>query len=174
MGNRSEQLVGGDEPSAERIRNGFDDHTGIRTDIRDIGDCARGRRDPHPEALHRVIVAQRFLGGVDADGHEQADVHWAGTIAWGWGGRPRAPSSMCRAARRVDAVHAHEGLYDGQNSQMTGIQVQAPYEPPEHPELILDTEQWSVEQCVAEVRRVVDAIGYGVRGQPGAAASDFP
>jgi hypothetical protein len=25
MGNRSEQLVGGDEPSAERMRNGFDD-----------------------------------------------------------------------------------------------------------------------------------------------------
>jgi adenylylsulfate kinase len=36
---------------------------------------------------------------------------------------------------------------------MTGVQ--APYEPPEHPELILDTEQWSVEQCVAELRCIV-------------------
>jgi adenylylsulfate kinase len=54
--------------------------------------------------------------------------------------------------RRDPKGHYRRAL-DGQNAQMTGVQ--APYEPPEHPEVILDTEQWSVERCVAEVRRAV-------------------
>jgi adenylylsulfate kinase len=56
--------------------------------------------------------------------------------------------SLEECMRRDPKGHYRRAL-EGKNSQMTGVQ--APYEPPEHPEVILDTEQWSVERCVAEI-----------------------
>jgi adenylylsulfate kinase len=68
--------------------------------------------------------------------------------------------SLEECMRRDPKGHYRRAL-EGKNSQMTGVQ--APYEPPEHPEVILDTEQWSVERCVAAVWRVVDESGCGSR-----------
>jgi adenylyl-sulfate kinase len=66
-------------------------------------------------------------------------------------------ASVEECIRRDPKGHYKRAL-SGQNPQMTGVQ--APYEPPEHPELVLDTEQWPIERCVAEVRRVVAEHGY--------------
>jgi adenylylsulfate kinase len=66
-------------------------------------------------------------------------------------------ASVDECIRRDPKGHYQRAL-NGQNQQMTGVQ--APYEPPEHPELVLDTEQWPLERCVAEVRRVVAEHGY--------------
>jgi adenylyl-sulfate kinase len=66
-------------------------------------------------------------------------------------------ASVEECIRRDPKGHYKRAL-NGQNPQMTGVQ--APYEPPEHPELVLDTEQWPLERCVAEVRRVVAEHGY--------------
>jgi adenylyl-sulfate kinase len=65
--------------------------------------------------------------------------------------------SIEECIRRDPKGHYKRAL-DGKNPQMTGVQ--APYEPPERPELILDTEQWSLERCVAELRRVIAEHGY--------------
>jgi len=65
--------------------------------------------------------------------------------------------SVEECMRRDPKGHYQRAL-EGQNPQMTGLQ--APYEPPEHPELVADTEQWSVERCVAEIRRVMFEQGY--------------
>jgi adenylyl-sulfate kinase len=66
-------------------------------------------------------------------------------------------ASVEECIRRDPKGHYKRAL-NGQNPQMTGVQ--APYEPPEHPELVLDTEQWPLERCVAELRRVVTEHGY--------------
>ena len=66
-------------------------------------------------------------------------------------------ASVEECIRRDPKGHYKRAL-NGQNPQMTGVQ--APYEPPEHPELVLDTEQWPLERCVTEVRRVVVEHGY--------------
>lgn len=60
--------------------------------------------------------------------------------------------SVEECIRRDPKGHYRRAL-DGQNPQMTGVQ--APYEPPEHPELVLDTEAWPLERCVAELRRTI-------------------
>jgi adenylyl-sulfate kinase len=65
--------------------------------------------------------------------------------------------SIEECIRRDPKGHYGRAL-GGKNPQMTGVQ--APYEPPEHPELVVDTEQWPVERCVAEVRTVVAHQGY--------------
>ncbi|MDR7521694.1 MAG: adenylyl-sulfate kinase [Armatimonadota bacterium] len=65
--------------------------------------------------------------------------------------------SVEECMRRDPKGHYRRAL-DGQNPQMTGVQ--APYEPPPDPELIADTEQWPVERCVAEIRRVLVEQGY--------------
>ncbi len=65
--------------------------------------------------------------------------------------------SVEECIRRDPKGHYRRAL-NGQNPQMTGVQ--APYEPPERPELILDTEQWPLERCVAEMRRVVVEQGF--------------
>ncbi|MDR7518891.1 MAG: adenylyl-sulfate kinase [Armatimonadota bacterium] len=65
--------------------------------------------------------------------------------------------SVTECMRRDPKGHYRRAL-DGQNPQMTGVQ--APYEPPPDPELIADTEQWPVERCVAEIRRVMVEQGY--------------
>ncbi len=65
--------------------------------------------------------------------------------------------SLEECIRRDPKGHYKRAL-DGKLPQMTGVQ--APYEPPEHPELILDTEQWPLERCVAEVRRILAEHGY--------------
>lgn len=64
--------------------------------------------------------------------------------------------SVEECIRRDPKGHYRRAL-DGQNAQMTGIQ--APYEAPVHPELVADTEQWPVERCVAEIRRVIAEHG---------------
>ena len=66
-------------------------------------------------------------------------------------------ASVGECMRRDPKGHYKRAL-NGQNPQMTGVQ--APYEPPEHPESIVDTEQWPLERCVAEVRRAVVEAGY--------------
>jgi adenylyl-sulfate kinase len=66
-------------------------------------------------------------------------------------------ASVEECIRRDPKGHYKRAL-NGQNPQMTGVQ--APYEPPEHPELVLDTEQWPLERCVTELRRVVKESGY--------------
>lgn len=65
--------------------------------------------------------------------------------------------SVEECIRRDPKGHYKRAL-DGKNPQMTGVQ--APYEPPEHPELVADTEQWPVERSVAEIRRVMVGQGY--------------
>jgi adenylylsulfate kinase len=65
--------------------------------------------------------------------------------------------SIEECIRRDPKGHYRRAL-TGENAQMTGVQ--APYEPPEHPELILDTEQWPPERCVAELWRVLLEQGY--------------
>lgn len=65
--------------------------------------------------------------------------------------------SLEECIRRDPKGHYRRAM-EGQNAQMTGIQ--APYEPPEHPELVLDTERWSLDRCVEEIRRVVAQQGY--------------
>ena len=65
--------------------------------------------------------------------------------------------SVEECIRRDPKGHYKRAL-DGKNPQMTGVQ--APYEPPEHPELIVDTEQWPLERCVAEVRGALAQQGY--------------
>ncbi len=65
--------------------------------------------------------------------------------------------SVDECIRRDPKGHYKRAL-NGQNPQMTGVQ--APYEPPERAELIVDTEQWPLERCVAEVRRVAAGHGY--------------
>ena len=65
--------------------------------------------------------------------------------------------SVEECIRRDPKGHYKRAL-DGKNPQMTGVQ--APYEPPEHSELVVDTEQWPLERCVAEVRRAVAEYGY--------------
>jgi adenylylsulfate kinase len=59
---------------------------------------------------------------------------------------------------RRDPKGHYKRAMDGKNPQMTGVQ--APYEAPEHPELVVDTEQWPLDRCVAEVRRTVVETGY--------------
>lgn len=71
--------------------------------------------------------------------------------------------SVEECIRRDPKGHYKRAL-DGKNPQMTGVQ--APYEAPEHPELIVDTEQWPLERCVAEVRRVATEHGYLPAGPP--------
>lgn len=65
--------------------------------------------------------------------------------------------SIEECIRRDPKGHYRRAL-SGQNAQMTGVQ--APYEPPGRAELVADTEQWSVERCVAEIRSAVAACGY--------------
>jgi len=67
----------------------------------------------------------------------------------------RAPVEAC--VRRDPKGHYRQAL-DGRNPQMTGIQ--APYEPPEHPDLVLPTDEWAIERCVEEVRRALVGAGY--------------
>jgi adenylylsulfate kinase len=73
--------------------------------------------------------------------------------------------SLEECIRRDPKGHYRRAM-EGQNAQMTGIQ--APYEPPEHPEVMLDTERWPLDRCVEEIRRVVIQQGYlPARGAPG-------
>ncbi|MGQ0571992.1 MAG: adenylyl-sulfate kinase [Armatimonadota bacterium] len=65
--------------------------------------------------------------------------------------------SVEECIRRDPKGHYKRAL-DGKNLQMTGVQ--APYEPPERPELIVDTEQWPLERCVEEIRRTTVRHGY--------------
>ncbi len=65
--------------------------------------------------------------------------------------------SLEECMRRDPKGHYKRAL-DGKNTQMTGVQ--APYEPPEHPDVIVDTEQWPLERCVAEVCRVLTESDY--------------
>ena len=65
--------------------------------------------------------------------------------------------SVEECIRRDPKGHYRRAL-DGKNPQMTGVQ--APYELPERPELVVDTEQWPLERCVVEVRRAVTEHGY--------------
>jgi adenylylsulfate kinase len=64
--------------------------------------------------------------------------------------------SVEECVRRDPKGHYARAM-QGQNAQMTGVQ--APYEPPEHPELIIDTEQWPLERCVAEARAALARCG---------------
>lgn len=43
-------------------------------------------------------------------------------------------------------------------ANFTGIS--APYEEPENPEVILDTEQYSIEECVEQLTDILTAKGY--------------
>lgn len=65
--------------------------------------------------------------------------------------------SLEECIRRDPKGHYRRAL-DGANPQMTGVS--APYEPPESPELVVDTEQWPLDRCVAEIRRTAAALGY--------------
>jgi len=65
--------------------------------------------------------------------------------------------SVEECMRRDPKGHYKRAL-DGKNPQMTGIQ--APYEPPEHPELVLDTERWPLQRCVDELRQAATRLGF--------------
>jgi adenylyl-sulfate kinase len=53
--------------------------------------------------------------------------------------------------------------------------VDDPYEPPEHPEVVLHTERRSTEDCVQEVLSALENLGYlGSVGAPGAARGRAP
>jgi len=64
----------------------------------------------------------------------------------------------------VEACRARDpkGLYGkaaaGEIADLTGVG--APYEPPEHPELVLDTEEQELGESVAEVIRFLEQRGY--------------
>ena len=55
-----------------------------------------------------------------------------------------------------------KGLYKkalaGEIKNLTGLQ--APYEEPENAELVLDTEKYSVEECVEQILSTVSKLGY--------------
>jgi adenylylsulfate kinase len=67
-----------------------------------------------------------------------------------------------RASLSVCEARDPKGLYKkaraGLIAEMTGIS--APYEPPEHPDVLLDTEQLSVEDNVQRVISYLEAGGY--------------
>jgi adenylylsulfate kinase len=69
-------------------------------------------------------------------------------------------ASVEECIRRDPKGHYKRAL-NGQNTQMTGVQ--HPYEPPERAELVLETEQWPLDRCVAELRKVVVEYGYIAR-----------
>lgn len=63
------------------------------------------------------------------------------------------------APLEVTEARDPKGLYrkarSGELRQFTGID--APYEPPLAPELVLPTHQWTIEQCVSQLAALVDA-----------------
>lgn len=76
----------------------------------------------------------------------------------------------CRCALDVCEQRDVKGLYKraraGEIQQFTGIS--APYEEPENPELILETDRHSLDQCVANVLELLWARGIVRRTGPGA------
>ncbi len=55
-----------------------------------------------------------------------------------------------------------KGLYKkARNAEITNFTgISAPYEEPENPEVILDTEQYSIEECVEQLTDILTAKGY--------------
>jgi adenylylsulfate kinase len=64
--------------------------------------------------------------------------------------------SVEECMRRDPKGHYRRAI-QGSNPQMTGVQ--APYEPPEQAELVLDTEHLPLERCLEEVRRTLARFG---------------
>ena len=84
-------------------------------------------------------------------------------------GRRRASSSRCyvdtplAVAEQRDAKGLYKKARRGELKNFTGID--SPYEPPEHPEIHLDTTQATPEQAAAQI---VEALQQGGRHQLGA------
>jgi len=68
-------------------------------------------------------------------------------------GRENIKEIYCRCALDVCEQRDVKGLYSkarqGLIQEFTGIS--SPYEPPEHPDLVLDTDQLTIDECVEQV-----------------------
>jgi len=70
----------------------------------------------------------------------------------------RAPVEICK---QRDVKGMYQKALDGQIKDFTGVD--DPYEEPEHPELIVDTDKESVEESVKKVLQKIEELGYLTR-----------
>jgi adenylyl-sulfate kinase len=64
------------------------------------------------------------------------------------------------ACAKRDVKGMYKKAFAGQIKDFTGVHASAPYEEPPSPELVVDTEKLSIDQCVAKVLDTLVALGY--------------
>ena len=69
---------------------------------------------------------------------------------------------FCKASLDICEVRDPKGLYKkaraGQIPEFTGIN--SPYEEPENPELVIETDKYSLDECVDQIWKYLEANGY--------------
>jgi adenylylsulfate kinase len=143
----------------DNVRHGLSDDLGFSAEdrsenIRRMGEVAKLFVDAG------VVVLCAFVSPYRADRERARALLGAGDFVELY---VKASLEACRA-------RDPKGLYgkarSGEISDLTGVG--SPYEAPEHPELVLDTEQQELAQSVATVLGFLEAHGY----IPGARAGD--
>jgi adenylylsulfate kinase len=135
----------------DNIRHGLNSNLGFSPDdrtenIRRIGEVAKLFTDSG------VIVFTAFISPYRADRDRVRSIMQGGDFV----------EALVDASLETCESRDVKGLYQkaraGEIPEFTGIS--APYEPPENPELVLDTNGHSVEESVAELLRFLEKGGY--------------
>jgi adenylylsulfate kinase len=146
----------------DNIRHGLNRDLGFSPEdrnenIRRIGEVARLFRDAG------VVTMTAFISPYRADRKRARDLAKDGEFF----------EVFCRCALEVCEERDPRGLYRkaraGEIPEFTGIS--APYEDPENPELVVDTDQESVEESVQKVITFLEEKGIISKGQSQRSAS---
>jgi adenylylsulfate kinase len=138
----------------DNVRHGLNGDLGFseadrRENIRRVGEVARLFVDAG------VIVLAAFISPFRADRQRVRELLEPGEFQEVY---VKCDLAVCEAR---DPKHLYQRARSGEISHFTGIS--SPYEPPEHPELVVDTAQCTVEEGIRQVLQHLDKI-----------ACDFP
>lgn len=64
------------------------------------------------------------------------------------------------ACAKRDVKGMYKKAFAGQIKDFTGVHASAPYEEPPNPELVVDTEKLTIDECVSKVLDTLVALGY--------------